>query len=134
MFALTHQPIPAVIEEVVVYVGGDVPVCDYKTTGSRQLGEEVASQGRRPQRGGSWPTTGSSRWARPPDKALHIAELVERTPRSCGARGPGRDRAAARQDQREHGRGVSIASGYLSSRQEPTAPRAKKSGEIRVES
>ena len=26
MFALAHEPIPAVIEEVVVYIGGDVPV------------------------------------------------------------------------------------------------------------
>ncbi|HEX6165237.1 MAG TPA: class II aldolase/adducin family protein, partial [Acidimicrobiales bacterium] len=25
MFALAHEPIPAVIEEVVVYLGGDVP-------------------------------------------------------------------------------------------------------------
>ena len=34
MFALAHEPIPAVIEEVVVYVGGDVPCCDYKGTGT----------------------------------------------------------------------------------------------------
>src|SRR3954451_22128742 len=30
MFALTRQPIPAVIEEFVVYVGGDVPVANYE--------------------------------------------------------------------------------------------------------
>ncbi len=42
MFALTRQPIPAVIEEFVVYVGGDVPVANYQTTGTDQLAEEVA--------------------------------------------------------------------------------------------
>ena len=28
MFALTHQPIPCVIEEVEAFVGGDVPVAE----------------------------------------------------------------------------------------------------------
>ncbi len=42
MFAVTRQPIPAVIEEFVAYVGGDVEVADYKTTGSDELGVEVA--------------------------------------------------------------------------------------------
>lgn len=42
MFAITRQPIPCVIEEVDVYVGGDVPVAEYRLTGSPELGEEVA--------------------------------------------------------------------------------------------
>jgi L-fuculose-phosphate aldolase len=42
MFALTRKPIPAVIEEVLVYLGGDVPVADYCTTGSVELAEEVS--------------------------------------------------------------------------------------------
>jgi len=42
MFAVARQPIPCVIEEVDVYVGGDIPVADYKLTGSDELGEEVA--------------------------------------------------------------------------------------------
>lgn len=42
MFAITRQPIPCVIEEFDVYVGGEVPVADYKLTGSDELGEEVA--------------------------------------------------------------------------------------------
>jgi L-fuculose-phosphate aldolase len=42
MFAVTRQPIPAVIEEFQVYVGGDVPVAEYKETGSDALAEEVA--------------------------------------------------------------------------------------------
>ncbi len=42
MFAITHQPIPCVIEEFDVYVGGDVPVANYEMTGSDQLGDEAA--------------------------------------------------------------------------------------------
>jgi L-fuculose-phosphate aldolase len=44
MFALVREPIPASIEEVVVYIGGDVPVCEYRTTGTDELGEEVSSK------------------------------------------------------------------------------------------
>jgi len=42
MFAITHQPIPCVIEEVEVFIGGDVPVADYKFTGSQHLADEVS--------------------------------------------------------------------------------------------
>jgi L-fuculose-phosphate aldolase len=42
MFAVTHQPIPCVIEEFDAFVGGDVPVAEYKLTGSDDLAEEVA--------------------------------------------------------------------------------------------
>jgi L-fuculose-phosphate aldolase len=42
MFALVRQPIPCAIEEVDVYVGGEVPVAEYRLTGSDELGEEVA--------------------------------------------------------------------------------------------
>ena len=42
MFAITHQPIPCVIEEFDIYVGGEVPVADYELTGSDELGDECA--------------------------------------------------------------------------------------------
>ena len=42
MFALTREPIPCAIEEVEVYVGGDVPVADYQFTGSQELADEVS--------------------------------------------------------------------------------------------
>lgn len=42
MFAVTRQPIPCVIEEFDVFVGGEVPVAEYKMTGSDELGDEVA--------------------------------------------------------------------------------------------
>jgi L-fuculose-phosphate aldolase len=44
MFALVREPIPAAIEEVVVYIGGDIPVCEYRTTGTPELGEVVAEK------------------------------------------------------------------------------------------
>jgi len=44
MFALVREPIPASIEEVVVYIGGDIPVCEYRTTGTDELGDEVSSK------------------------------------------------------------------------------------------
>lgn len=42
MFALARQPIPCVIEEVHVYIGGDVEVAQYQLTGSKELAVEVA--------------------------------------------------------------------------------------------
>jgi L-fuculose-phosphate aldolase len=41
MFAVARKPIPACIEEVIVYVGGDIPVADYATTGTQELADEV---------------------------------------------------------------------------------------------
>jgi L-fuculose-phosphate aldolase len=44
MFAVAHQPIPAAIDEFVVYIGGEVPICDYHASGSDALGPEVAAK------------------------------------------------------------------------------------------
>lgn len=44
MFAVAHQPIPAGIDEFIIYIGGDVPLCDYFPSGSDGLGHEVASK------------------------------------------------------------------------------------------
>lgn len=78
MFALAHEAIPAVIEEVVVYLGGEVPCCEYKGTGTLELGEEVASKlGDRSAAllaNHGLVTCGPS-----PEKALHHAALAERT-------------------------------------------------------
>jgi len=78
MFGLVHEAIPAIIEEVVVYLGGDVPICDYKPTGSDALGEEVAS--RLGDRSAAIVANhGIVTMGDTPDKALHNAELTERT-------------------------------------------------------
>jgi L-fuculose-phosphate aldolase len=44
MFAVCQQPIPCAIEELELYVGGDVPVAAYHRTGSEALGLAVAEQ------------------------------------------------------------------------------------------
>ena len=78
MFALAHEPIPAVIEEVVVYLGGDVPCCEYKGTGTVELGDEVADH--LVDRGAALLANhGLVTCASTPAKALHNAALVERT-------------------------------------------------------
>ena len=78
MFALTRQPIPAVIEEFDVFVGGDVEVAEYRTTGTEELAEEVA------RRVGDKAAVlmanhGLFAVGKNPKDVLHIAGLVERT-------------------------------------------------------
>jgi L-fuculose-phosphate aldolase len=78
MFALTRQTIPAVIEEFVVYVGGDVACADYCTTGTDDLGEEVAK--RVADRACVLMANhGLFAVAKDPKHVLHVAQLVERT-------------------------------------------------------
>jgi len=43
MYAVAHRPIPAAIDEFVVYIGGDVPCADYRASGTDELAIEVAS-------------------------------------------------------------------------------------------
>jgi L-fuculose-phosphate aldolase len=42
MFACARQPIPAAIEESIVFIGGDIPICDFRETGSDDLAREAA--------------------------------------------------------------------------------------------
>jgi len=89
MFALAHETIPAVIEEVVVYLGGDVPCCEYWGTGTRALGDEVArmlgNRGAALLANHGLVTCGPT-----PAKALHNAALAERTAKIVwGARAMG---------------------------------------------
>ncbi|MBV8950843.1 MAG: class II aldolase/adducin family protein [Actinobacteria bacterium] len=78
MFAVVREPIPAVIEEFQVYVGGDVPVAEYKETGSDALADEVAKHvGDRSavlMANHGLLTVGAN-----PAHAMKIAALVERT-------------------------------------------------------
>lgn len=78
MFAVTRQPIPCVIEEFDIYVGGDVPVADYRLTGSDELGEEVArwvgDRGAVLMANHGLLTVGAT-----PEAAMKVASLVERT-------------------------------------------------------
>jgi len=78
MFAVARVPIPAAIEEVTVYVGGDVPVCEYVQTGTDELGVAVAKclaeRAAVLLANHGMVTIGST-----VDKALHAAAVVERT-------------------------------------------------------
>jgi L-fuculose-phosphate aldolase len=80
MFALAHEPVPAVIEEVVVHLGGDVLCCEYRPTGTRDLGDVVAAA--LADRGAVLLANhGLVTCAVTPAKALHHAALAERTAR-----------------------------------------------------
>ena len=78
MFAVAHQSIPASIEEVIIYVGGDVPVADYATTGTDELAAEVvrhlADRGAVLMANHGLLCVGKS-----PSDALHTALVVEHT-------------------------------------------------------
>ena len=78
MFAIVRQPIPCVIEEFDVYVGGDVEVADYKMTGSDALGEEVSD--RIADKGAVLMANhGLLCVGKDPVDVLKVAKLVERT-------------------------------------------------------
>lgn len=78
MFAIVRQPIPCVIEEFDVYVGGDVPVADYQMTGSDALAEEVSN--RIADRGAVLMANhGLLCVGKNPVDVLKVARLVERT-------------------------------------------------------
>lgn len=78
MFAINQQPIPCVIEEFDVYVGGEVPVAEYRLTGSDELAAEASK----------WLTDrgavllanhGLLCVGKDPADTLKVARLVERT-------------------------------------------------------
>ena len=78
MFALTRTPIPAVIEEFDVFVGGDVDVANYCTTGTDELAAEVAGRVRT-KAAVLMANHGLFAVGKNPKDVLHIAGLVERT-------------------------------------------------------
>jgi L-fuculose-phosphate aldolase len=80
MFAVVREPIPACIEEFVVFIGGDVPVCEYRTTGSDELGDEVA-RNLKDRSAALLANHGMVTIGSTPQKALHAAAIVERTAR-----------------------------------------------------
>lgn len=78
MFAVTRKAIPACIEEFDVFVGGDVEVAEYRTTGTEDLADEIA------KRVGEKAAVlmanhGLFAVGKNPKDVLHIAHLVERT-------------------------------------------------------
>ena len=78
MFAINHEPIPCVAEEFDVYVGGDVPVAEYRLTGSEELAEE-ASRWLGDRGAVLMANHGLLCVGKDPADALKVARLVERT-------------------------------------------------------
>jgi L-fuculose-phosphate aldolase len=78
MFAINHEPIPCVAEEFDVYVGGDVPVAQYRLTGSEELAEE-ASRWLGDRGAVLMANHGLLCVGKDPADALKVARLVERT-------------------------------------------------------
>lgn len=80
MFAVARQPIPAVIDEFAIYVGGDVPVCEYAQSGTPQVGDVAVAQlgevGAALLANHGMVAVGTE-----PRKALQITALVERSAR-----------------------------------------------------
>jgi L-fuculose-phosphate aldolase len=78
MFAVAHRPVPAIVEEAVVHLGGGVPLCPYTPTGTDDLAVAVAD--RLADRGAVLMANhGLVAVGRSPDDALHVSLVAERT-------------------------------------------------------
>jgi L-fuculose-phosphate aldolase len=78
MFAANHESIPSVIEEVDLYLGGEVRVTDYHPTGTEALGKSTADLLQ--DRGAVLLANhGLVTVAQTPAEALRMTRLVERT-------------------------------------------------------
>ncbi len=76
MFAAARQPVPPVIDEAVIFLGGDIPVASYAISGSAQVGENaVAVLGRRAS--ALLASHGLVTVAATPAQALHQAVVSE---------------------------------------------------------
>lgn len=78
MFAVSHQPIPACIDELTMYVGGEVRCAAYGASGTDELGANAvaALEGRG---AALLANHGMVAVGPSPAKALHVIALVERS-------------------------------------------------------
>jgi len=89
MFAISHQPVPACIDEFAIFVGGDVRVTRYAASGTPKVGENAveALQGRG---AALLANHGMVAVGPKPSTVLHITALVERSAKiEWGARALG---------------------------------------------
>jgi L-fuculose-phosphate aldolase len=89
MFAISHQSIPACIDEFAVYCGGDIRCTDYAASGTPEVGSNAvkALEGRA---AALIANHGLVAVGPRPDKVLHVTALVERTAQiAWGARALG---------------------------------------------
>jgi len=78
MFAVSHEPVPACIDEFTMYVGGEVRCADYAPSGSADVGANAvkALEGRG---AALLANHGMVAVGPSPAKVLHIVAIVERT-------------------------------------------------------
>jgi L-fuculose-phosphate aldolase len=78
MFAISHQSIPACIDEFAIYCGGDIRCTDYAASGTPEVGANAvkALEGRA---AALIANHGMVAVGPRPDKALHVTAMVERT-------------------------------------------------------
>ncbi|HXW82242.1 MAG TPA: L-fuculose-phosphate aldolase [Acidimicrobiales bacterium] len=89
MFACTHEPVPACVDEFTIYVGGEARCAEYSPSGSPNVGKNavIALQGRS---AALLANHGMVAIGANPSRALHIVALVERTAQvAWGARALG---------------------------------------------
>ena len=89
MFAISHQPIPACIDEFAIYCGGEIRCSDYAASGTPEVGSNAvkALEGRA---AALIANHGLVAIGPRPDKVLHVTALVERTAQiAWGARALG---------------------------------------------
>jgi L-fuculose-phosphate aldolase len=89
MFAVSHQPIPACIDEFTMYVGGEVRCADYGASGSTDVGDNAvkALEGRG---AALLANHGVVAVGPSPARTLHIVALIERSAQiAWGARALG---------------------------------------------
>lgn len=89
MFACSHQPVPACVDEFTMYIGGDVCCAEYAMSGSADVGASAVVALK--DRGAALLANHGMVAVGPtPAKALHIVALVERTAQiAWGARALG---------------------------------------------
>ena len=102
MFAAARQPVPAVVDEAVLFLGGDIPVARYAPSGSAQVGRN-AVRVLADRASALLASHGMVTIAASPAQALHVRR-GHRALRPGGLGHPGTRRA--RRAARQHGAGV----------------------------
>ncbi len=89
MFACSHEPVPACVDEFTMYIGGEVRCSEYAMSGSAEVGESAVTALQ--DRGAALLANHGLVAVGPsPSKVLHIVALVERTAQiAWGARALG---------------------------------------------
>ena len=113
MFAAARQPVPAVVDEAVLFLGGDIPVARYATSGSAQVGHN-AVRVLADRASALLASHGLVRIAASPAQALHCAVVTEHCAQvAWGTRALGGHAALPASTVQAFGTGTSRPGGQL---------------------